>query len=163
MNFFDHKDLGNHLLQLCPKIVKNPVFASLFQGFKHWHLNKYFYPEVFKTKSVTTLITPVVPILRKVKAAIAQSVQRHATDWTVREIFRTRPGQPCGPPSLVYNGYRVFTGGKADGEWCYLPSPSSVDVKEKAELYLYPPTPHGFHGLLRGVEINIKINTKKSV
>ena len=27
MNFFDHKDQGNHLLQLCPKVVKHPVFA----------------------------------------------------------------------------------------------------------------------------------------
>ena len=26
MNFFDHKDLGNHLLQLCPKVVKRPVY-----------------------------------------------------------------------------------------------------------------------------------------
>ena len=26
MNFFHHKDLGNHLLQLYPKVVKNPVF-----------------------------------------------------------------------------------------------------------------------------------------
>jgi len=26
MNFFDHKDLGNHLLQLCPKVVKHPVY-----------------------------------------------------------------------------------------------------------------------------------------
>jgi hypothetical protein len=25
MNFFHHKDLGNHLLQLCPKVVKHPV------------------------------------------------------------------------------------------------------------------------------------------
>ena len=25
MNFFHHKDLGNHLLQLCPKVVKPPV------------------------------------------------------------------------------------------------------------------------------------------
>ena len=25
MNFFDHRDLGNHLLQLCPKVVKHPV------------------------------------------------------------------------------------------------------------------------------------------
>ena len=25
MNFFDHKDLGNHLLQLCPKVVKHLV------------------------------------------------------------------------------------------------------------------------------------------
>jgi len=25
MNFFDHKDLGNHLLQYCPKVIKHPV------------------------------------------------------------------------------------------------------------------------------------------
>jgi len=25
MNFFHHKDLENHLLQLCPKVVKHPV------------------------------------------------------------------------------------------------------------------------------------------
>jgi len=28
MNFFDHKDLGNHLLQLCPKVVKHPVYLK---------------------------------------------------------------------------------------------------------------------------------------
>ena len=27
MNFFDHKGLGNHLLQLCPKVVTHPVFV----------------------------------------------------------------------------------------------------------------------------------------
>ena len=26
MNFFDHKNLGNHLLQLRPKVVKHPVY-----------------------------------------------------------------------------------------------------------------------------------------
>ena len=26
MNFFDHKDIGNHLLQLCRKVVKLPVY-----------------------------------------------------------------------------------------------------------------------------------------
>ena len=42
-----------------------------------------------------------------------------ATGWTVRgtnpgggEIFRTCPDRSWGPPSLLYNGYRVFTGGK---------------------------------------------------
>jgi hypothetical protein len=35
-----------------------------------------------------------------------------------REIFRTRPDRPLGPPSLLYNGYRVFPGGKAAGTWC---------------------------------------------
>ena len=28
MNFFDHKDLGNHLLQLCTKVVKHPVYIA---------------------------------------------------------------------------------------------------------------------------------------
>jgi hypothetical protein len=28
MNFFDRKDLGNHLLQLCPKVVKHPVYST---------------------------------------------------------------------------------------------------------------------------------------
>jgi hypothetical protein len=34
------------------------------------------------------------------------------------EIFRKRPNRPWDPPSLLYNGYRVFPGGKAAGAWC---------------------------------------------
>jgi hypothetical protein len=33
------------------------------------------------------------------------------------EIFRTRPDRSWGPSSLLYNGYRVFPGGKAAGAW----------------------------------------------
>jgi len=33
------------------------------------------------------------------------------------EIFRIRPARPLGPPSLLYNGCRVFPGGKAAGAW----------------------------------------------
>jgi hypothetical protein len=58
-------------------------------------------------------------------AGIAQSVQRLATGCTVRgsnpggdEIFRTRLHRPGGPPSLLYNGYRVSCqGGKAAVGW----------------------------------------------
>ena len=32
MNFFHHKDLGNHLLQLCPKVVKHPVYKRFHQN-----------------------------------------------------------------------------------------------------------------------------------
>jgi hypothetical protein len=39
------------------------------------------------------------------------------------EIFRTRPDRPWGPPSLLYNGCRVFPGGKAAGAWCWPPTP----------------------------------------
>jgi hypothetical protein len=30
MNFFDRKDLGNHLLKLCHKVVKHPVYIYYF-------------------------------------------------------------------------------------------------------------------------------------
>jgi len=33
------------------------------------------------------------------------------------EIFRTHPERPWGPPSHLYNEYRVFPGGKAAGAW----------------------------------------------
>jgi hypothetical protein len=33
-------------------------------------------------------------------------------EFRVGEIFRTCPDQPWGPPSLLYNGYRVFPRGK---------------------------------------------------
>ena len=50
---------------------------------------------------------------------VALSVQQLATTWTVwgsnpggDETFRTCPDLPWGPPSLLYNGYRVYPGGK---------------------------------------------------
>ena len=30
INFFHHKDLGNHLLQLSPKVVKHPVYSQIY-------------------------------------------------------------------------------------------------------------------------------------
>jgi hypothetical protein len=55
---------------------------------------------------------------------IAQSVRRLTTGWTVRglnpgggEIFRTRSDRLWCPPSLLFNGYRVFPEDKAAGVW----------------------------------------------
>ena len=53
-------------------------------------------------------------------------VQRLATGWTVRgsnpgaEARFSAPVEtgPGAYPSLLYNGYRVFIGGKAAGAWC---------------------------------------------
>jgi len=60
--------------------------------------------------------------------------------WGGGEIFRTRPDQPWGPPSLLYNGYRVsFPGVKRPGRGVDHPPPSSAEVKERVELYLYTP------------------------
>ena len=30
MNFFDHKDLGNHLMQLCSKVVKHSIYICIY-------------------------------------------------------------------------------------------------------------------------------------
>ena len=49
---------------------------------------------------------------------VAESVKRLTKGWTVRALnpggarFSARPDRPWGPPSLLYNGYRVFLWGK---------------------------------------------------
>jgi len=55
-------------------------------------------------------------------------------------FFRTHPDRHWGSPSLLYSGYRVFPGGKAAGTWSWPPIPSSVENKERVELYLYSPS-----------------------
>ena len=63
-------------------------------------------------------------------AAIAQSVQRLATGWTVRGSspggVRDFPApvqtDPRGLPSLLYNGYRVTPGVEAAGAWRWPPT-----------------------------------------
>jgi len=45
------------------------------------------------------------------------------------EIFRTCPDRPWGPHSLLYNGYRLFPGGKErPGREANLSPPSSALV-----------------------------------
>jgi len=64
------------------------------------------------------------------------------------EIFCTCPDLPWGPPSLLYNGYRVFPGGKEQPRRDTDPSPPSSAVgHERVELYLY--SPYGAYGLYR--------------
>jgi hypothetical protein len=46
------------------------------------------------------------------------------------EIFHTRPDSPWGPPSLLFNGYRVFLGSKTMGAWRWPPAPPSSEVAE---------------------------------
>ena len=59
-----------------------------------------------------------------------------------------RPDRPWGPRSLLYNGHRVFPGGKVRPGRDADPSPTSSAVgHERVELYLY--TPYGPYGLYR--------------
>jgi hypothetical protein len=56
------------------------------------------------------------------------------------EIFCTRPDRPWGPPSLLYNGYRVsFPGVKRPGRGVNHPPPYSTEVKTMSRTI--PPLP----------------------
>ena len=57
------------------------------------------------------------------------------------EVFCTRPDQPWGPLSILYNGYRVpFPGVKRPGGGANHPPPSRTEVKERVKLYLNCPS-----------------------
>jgi len=109
---------------------------------------KISYLSTFRTPDLQVLIVFDIQITLLPGAGIAQSVKRLATGWKFRgsnpgggEIFRTRPDRPWGPPSLLYNGYRLcFPGVQRPGHGIDHPSPSSADVKERVELYLYSPS-----------------------
>ena len=78
---------------------------------------------------------------------VTQLVQRLATGWTVLEsnpfageIFRTCPDRSWGPLSLLYNGYRVFPGGKERPGRDVDPSPPSSSVVVKEQSYTSTPS-----------------------
>jgi len=66
------------------------------------------------------------------------------------KIFHTCPDQPWGPPSLLYNGHRVFPGGKErPGHDADPLPPSSATGHERVEVYLYSPCrPYGLYTAL---------------
>jgi hypothetical protein len=55
------------------------------------------------------------------------------------EIFRTCPHRPWGPPSLLYNGYRVFPGVKSGRSLTLTPHPFLVPWSRKSRAI--PPLP----------------------
>ena len=62
------------------------------------------------------------------------------------EIFRVRPDRPCGPPSLLYNGYRVsFTGTKRTERG--VDHPHHLVPRLKKELSYTATNPLGIHDL----------------
>jgi hypothetical protein len=64
----------------------------------------------------------------------------------IRDVprFPTRPDRPWGLSSLLYNGYRGSCPGgggiKRPARGVDHPPPSSAEVKERIELYLYSPS-----------------------
>jgi len=69
---------------------------------------------------------------------------------TGSEIFCTCLDHPWGPPSLLYNGYWLFPGGKAAGAWRWPPTLHLVPRLRKGYGYISTCT-LGLRGLLKGV------------
>ena len=107
-------------------------------------ISRYPYANVRKTLSrdfffhilshVRVLLTTILQSV----GLVAQSVKRLTTGWTVRRsnpggaITSACPDQPRGPPSPLYNGYRVFPGGKVrPGRTADHSPPFSVVVLEE--------------------------------
>ena len=89
---------------------------------------------MFSTKCHLLILSFSVSVVGRV----AQSVQQLTTGWTVQGSspsgarFSVRPDWPWGPPSLLYNGHRVFPGGKVrSGRAADHSPPSSAMVKEE--------------------------------
>ena len=67
MKFFHHKDLGNHLLQLWPKVVKHPVY------------------KIFKYIIIIIIIIDIFNLIRKIRNLSALSISH----YPVNTLFAT--------------------------------------------------------------------------
>ena len=116
--FFDHKDLGNHLLQLCPKVVKHPVYLidtsmvhttipcnfckhvekpkswTVWKHYTHSHYNNYSYWLTNKGTMTSTLCTPRLP----------QYATLHGTNYSLVQSQRA-PQQLHNRKSTNFNNF----------------------------------------------------------
>ena len=110
------------------------------------NLPKLFVITDIKTNFLTTISGYIHSLYTNCVVRVAQSVQRLATGWTVQgsnpgggEIFRTCPDRPWDPPSLLYNGYQVFPGGRERPGRDADPSPPSSAMVMKEQSYTSTP------------------------
>jgi hypothetical protein len=87
---------------------------------------------------VTSRIYELKMLLSSFYNELATGLNVRGSNPRVGEIFRTRPDRPWSTPSLLYNGYRVFTLVKRPGRGVDHPTPTSIQIKETVELYLLP-------------------------
>jgi hypothetical protein len=101
----------------------------------------YFYVCFMFCNNFIIYYTYNVSVGRDSSVSIATSYGLDGPGFESRgsEIFRTRPARPWGPSSFLYSGYRVFPGVKRPGRGVHHPPPSSAEVKERVELYLFSP------------------------
>jgi hypothetical protein len=85
MNFFDHKDLGNHLLQLCPKVVKHPVCTSVSEEPTGFIFRAEEYPEDGGSKFLRNINRP--PCLLDYTGPHIRLQYSSMVEWLINVIF----------------------------------------------------------------------------
>jgi hypothetical protein len=70
-----------------------------------------------RTTSTATLRLATPLYVTVFKIAICYGLDGPGIHSRCGEIFRTHLDRSWGPPSLLYNGYRLFPRGKAAGAW----------------------------------------------
>jgi hypothetical protein len=94
-------------------------------------LNVYTVSKQNKPGNVTTYISVSACLCGELKWPTIIYVTHYTTPGG-DEILCTCPYQPWGPPSLMYNGYWVFPGGKVAEASHWRPTTSSAEVKKKS-------------------------------
>jgi hypothetical protein len=114
-----------HRLSWCPS-----RFSSVFPE-TYWNISSNYATNFPSTHISNHLLTIILPFEDAVSrdSAVGIATGYGLDDWEfgVRvpvgsRIFTSpcRPDRFCGPPNLLYNGYRdLFPGGKAAGAWSW--------------------------------------------
>ena len=109
------------------------------------HQKSQFVSEWIRTLTVSKIITVLIIILWE-PGSVVGTATGYGLDgpgiesWWGRDYPRTCPDQHWGPPSLLYNGYRVFPRGKERPGRDADPSPPSSAVVMKGYRYTSTPT-----------------------
>ena len=69
-------------------------------------------PQFIPSSSFPGHYLPLFGPVSSVGIATGYGLDGPGIEFRWGEIFRTCPDRPWGPTSLLYNGYRVFPGGK---------------------------------------------------
>ena len=127
---------GHHILPL--RMNSSPLWCvnMIYCPLKDSHI----YTHVMNLKLFYTILV-LKDRSREISVGIAARYELDSPGIESRwgRDFHTRPDRPWVPPSLLYNGYRVFTGVKQPGRGVNHPPPSRAEIKERVELYLYSP------------------------
>jgi hypothetical protein len=134
MNFFHHKDLGNHLLQLCSKVVKHLYMLKfgVHGGAVGWSTAL----QAGRSRVRFPMVSPNFFIDTFLPAAL------RPWGWLLVGLRFSAPVQtsPGAHPASYTMGTMSFPRDTAAGAWRWPSTPSSTEVEGRVKLYICFPS-----------------------